>query len=99
MKLETWAFFIIGLPGENVFTIKQTIDFSRELKTNFSQFYIFAPGNGSPIYKMMRKKGIIKPFEWLQYKEMIKKTTECLGENIGMSELIGFQKEAIEFKR
>ncbi|OGS37633.1 MAG: hypothetical protein A2293_16545 [Elusimicrobia bacterium RIFOXYB2_FULL_49_7] len=47
--------FILGLPGDNVDTIRQTIDYA--LKTNFSfiQFSPFIPLPGTKIYDEIRK--------------------------------------------
>ena len=59
LKLETWAFFMIGLPGENVETIKQTIDFAKKLNPDIAKFHILKPFPGTEVYEYLRKKNFI----------------------------------------
>ncbi|MBU0899018.1 MAG: B12-binding domain-containing radical SAM protein [Nanoarchaeota archaeon] len=86
--LEFSASYILGLPGETRKTIQKTIDFSKRVDADFSQFYIFAPDPGSKINKQMKSNGIIEPFDWLDYKNMTRKITMCLGEEIEFTELV-----------
>ncbi len=48
--IRNWGYFIIGLPGETVETIRQTIDFSRHLPLDLALFHIAAPYPGSPFF-------------------------------------------------
>ena len=41
--IKNWGYFIIGLPGETVETIKETIAFSKALPLDIALFHIAAP--------------------------------------------------------
>ncbi|MCP4649482.1 MAG: radical SAM protein [PVC group bacterium] len=49
LGIETLGFFIIGLPGENKQSIKDTVAFARELDCDYVSFSIFVPDFGSDI--------------------------------------------------
>lgn len=50
--LRTIGHLIIGLPGSSDETEKRTIDFAKDLKIDFAQFYTATPFPGSEFYKM-----------------------------------------------
>jgi len=57
--LETWAFFMIGLPGEDVNTFKETICFAKKISPDVAKFHILKPYPGSEVYDYLRSKGLI----------------------------------------
>lgn len=57
--LETWAFFMLGLPGETDKTIRDTIDFAIRLKPDVAKFHILKPFPGSEVYNQFRNEGLI----------------------------------------
>ena len=59
MHFETWAFFMIGLPGDNPDTIKQTIDFAKKIDPDVVKFHILKPYPGSEVYDYLRAKNYI----------------------------------------
>jgi len=48
--IKNWGYFIIGLPGETVDTIKNTIAFSKELPLDIALFHLAAPYPGTPFF-------------------------------------------------
>ena len=48
--IKNWGYFIIGLPGETVETIRETIDFSKQLPLDLALFHIAAPHPGTPFF-------------------------------------------------
>ena len=48
--IKNWGYFIIGLPGETEETIRETIDFSKELPLDLVLFHIAAPHPGTPFF-------------------------------------------------
>ena len=48
--IKNWGYFIIGLPGETVETIRQTIDFSKKLPLDIALFHVAAPYPGTPFF-------------------------------------------------
>jgi radical SAM superfamily enzyme YgiQ (UPF0313 family) len=68
--ITPYASFILGLPGETPETLKQTLDFSRELKTMglSSGFHLLAPFPGTEIRENSRQLGLkILTDDWSQY--------------------------------
>jgi radical SAM superfamily enzyme YgiQ (UPF0313 family) len=59
--IRNWGYFIIGLPGETVETIKQTIAFSKSLPLDIALFHIAAPYPGTPFFFEVVKNGWLRP--------------------------------------
>lgn len=57
--LETWAFFMFGLPGETPDTIRKTIAFAHLLKPDVAKFHILKPYPGSEVYDWLNERGLI----------------------------------------
>ncbi len=55
--IRNWGYFIIGLPGETVETIKETIAFAKALPLDIALFHIAAPYPGTPFFKEVAKNG------------------------------------------
>lgn len=47
--------FVLGFPGETEMTLKQTIQFSREIDPDFAEFYIATPFPGSRLFESVQK--------------------------------------------
>ncbi|MFC1701015.1 B12-binding domain-containing radical SAM protein [Patescibacteria group bacterium] len=65
--IETVSYFMIGNPGEKEEDIMQTIDFSREIKSDYVNFAIFLLVPGVEAYRMALEQGIINRDYWLEY--------------------------------
>ncbi len=48
--IKNWGYFIIGLPGESEETIRETIEFSKELPLDIALFHVAAPYPGTPFF-------------------------------------------------
>ena len=55
--IKNWGYFIIGLPGETVDTIRQTIAFSKALPLDIALFHIAAPYPGTPFFDEVVRNG------------------------------------------
>lgn len=65
--IETWGFFIIGLPGETKETARKTIEFAKKMPLDRAQFCMFTPLPGSDAYEKWVKKEKIEDFEWEKF--------------------------------
>jgi len=63
-NILTLGHFVFGLPGETEKTIKNTIEFSKQLSLDFAMFYIATPYPGTQLYEF-EKKNIKK--KWLNF--------------------------------
>ena len=59
LNLETWCFFMFGLPGDNRKTIRETIDFAKALDPDIAKFHILKPFPGTEVYDQLRDSGLI----------------------------------------
>ena len=55
--IKNWGYFIIGLPGETVESIKQTIALSKKLPIDIALFHVAAPYPGTPFFFEAVEKG------------------------------------------
>jgi len=65
--IETWGFFMMGLPEDTEETIRQTIDFAKELDPDIAKFHITVPYPGTELYQKWEREGIIKSSDWDRY--------------------------------
>jgi anaerobic magnesium-protoporphyrin IX monomethyl ester cyclase len=57
------AMFIIGFPTDNENSIMKTINYAKKLNTTFSQFSVWTPYPGTPVYKEHENEIIAEKFE------------------------------------
>jgi radical SAM superfamily enzyme YgiQ (UPF0313 family) len=62
-KIHVLGYFIIGLPGEDEESIRQTIDLAKQLDIDFASFAIATPDVGTPLRKEALLKGWMGPEE------------------------------------
>jgi radical SAM superfamily enzyme YgiQ (UPF0313 family) len=59
--IKNWGYFIIGLPGETVETIKQTMALSKKLPLDIALFHVAAPYPGTPFFFEVVENGWFRP--------------------------------------
>lgn len=65
--METFGFFMLGLPKDTEETMQQTIDFAKELDLDVVKFDITVPLPGTTLYKKWEQQGLIKTRDWKDY--------------------------------
>lgn len=65
--LEVCGYFIIGLPGETLKTVNETIEFAKKLDLDLVTFNITAPHPGTPFYEYLEKNGYLRTKDWSKY--------------------------------
>ncbi len=53
--LQVVGYFMLGSPGETIWTIRQTIEFAKRLKVDFAQFSLTTPFPGTELYDIYMK--------------------------------------------
>jgi len=96
------TFLIVGLPGENIKTIKETAKFIKKMQKmkyvsygNSSNFLIIYPG--TEVYEIAKSKGVINDEFWLSDKEIPIYTAENSYEEL--NKLGSILLDNIAFKR
>ena len=59
--IKNWGYFIIGLPGETVETIQETIAVSKALPLDIALFHVAAPYPGTPFFFQVLENGWFRP--------------------------------------
>jgi ubiquinone/menaquinone biosynthesis C-methylase UbiE len=71
--IKTHASYMIGNIGETKETIKQTIEFAKELDTDIAAFFVTSPLPGTELWNEAVSKGYIKEdFEWIDFSPLSK---------------------------
>src|SRR5262249_38992713 len=91
--IKNWGYFIIGLPGETVETIRQTIDFAKALPVDLALFHIAAPYPGTPFFFDVVQNGWFKPGTRWEEVDMDKGTV-LQYDNLSAEDLMYWQKRA-----
>jgi radical SAM superfamily enzyme YgiQ (UPF0313 family) len=65
--LETFGFFMLGLPGETEEDLKKTIDFAIKLNPHYVKFPFTMPLPGTRLYDELEAAGRIKSHDWEKY--------------------------------
>jgi radical SAM superfamily enzyme YgiQ (UPF0313 family) len=65
--IKNWGYFIIGLPGETVDSIKETIQFAKDLPLDIALFHVAAPYPGTPFFFEVLENNWFRPgTQWEQ---------------------------------
>jgi anaerobic magnesium-protoporphyrin IX monomethyl ester cyclase len=56
-KLHVWCYFVLGMPGETREQIIETIEYAKQIKADWCNFFIATPLIGSEIYEKFLEKG------------------------------------------
>lgn len=67
IKLETWGFFLLGLPGEDGKTMSDTIDFAIKLDPDIAKFHVLKPFPKSAVYEQLKAQGLIIDENYVHY--------------------------------
>jgi len=67
--IKSIGYYVLGLPGETIETIKQTIKFAKELDTGYANFHIATPFPGTEFYDTAEKNNWLITKDWEKYEE------------------------------
>jgi len=91
--IKNWGYFIIGLPGETVETIHQTMDLSKKLPLDIVLFHVAAPYPGTPFFFQVVENGWFRPSTNWEEVDMDQATVLDYP-NLKAEELLYWQKRA-----
>jgi anaerobic magnesium-protoporphyrin IX monomethyl ester cyclase len=91
--LETWGFFIFGLPGDTEESIRDTIDFAIELDPKYAKFVFLKPFPGSEVYYQLDERGLIDNRDYSQYGPYMPPVHHL--EGLSQARLLELQQEAL----
>ena len=62
--IKSFAFFILGYPGETAASLERTIDYAIELDPDFANFYPAVPYPGTELYNKAKREGWLASEDW-----------------------------------
>lgn len=65
--LETVGFFMLGLPGDTMETMKRNLDFACSLPLTYAKASMTLPFPSSPLYALIEREGRILSRDWDRY--------------------------------
>ncbi|MCJ7768201.1 B12-binding domain-containing radical SAM protein [Candidatus Bathyarchaeota archaeon] len=83
--IKAYCSFIMGLPGENWDTVRETIRFVKRTRPTGAQFNVAVPYPGTPMYDLAVQKGWTKPS--LQSRRLYQHTANMRTESLEEKEL------------
>ncbi len=66
-RIQTLAYFMIGLPGETIDDMRETIRFAKELDPDYATFSVMVPYAGTEIYTQALKSAVIPEDYWIEF--------------------------------
>jgi anaerobic magnesium-protoporphyrin IX monomethyl ester cyclase len=93
-EIEVMANYIVGLPGENLALMQQTLDFSLELQTSGWNMYAAMALPGSALYKQALEKGYELPESYVGYSFHSYETLPMPTEFLIPSQILDFRDKA-----
>jgi radical SAM superfamily enzyme YgiQ (UPF0313 family) len=91
--IKNWGYFIIGLPGETVETIQETIALSKTLPLELALFHVAAPYPGTPFFFEVVENGWFREGTRWEQVDMDKETV-LQYDNLSSEDLIYWQRRA-----
>ena len=67
LGIKTWGYFIMGLPGENAQTVRETIDFAKGIPLDIALFHVAMPYAGTEFYFQAVANGWLNTSEWTHF--------------------------------
>ena len=92
LGIKTWAYFIIGLPGENKQTVRQTIDFAKSTPIDIALFHVAMPYAGTEFYFQAVANGWLNTSDWKHFDMNDSSVVEY--ENFTSEEILKATKQA-----
>ena len=101
MGFYVGANYIFGLPDDNEDSMKETLDLSIRINSEWSNFYSGMAYPGSQLYPMAKKKGWVLPDDkggpgWIGYSQHAYETLPLRTEHIKGSEVLNFRDNAFD---
>ena len=94
-KILTVGYFMLGVPGETVETMKNTINFAIEIDADFVQFSICTPFPGTELFEYAKKEGInLENWDKFIYVSTSSEKPVLISKNLSAEELKTWYKTA-----
>ena len=72
-NIQVSAMFIIGFPNDNINTINATIEYAKKINSTYSQFSVWTPYPGTPVFEEYKDKIIADKYEHFDQYRLVYK--------------------------
>ena len=86
--------FIFGLPDDDFYTMRETLDLAKELNCEFVNFYSAMAYPGSPLYSKAVEEGLKLPDNWSGFSQHSYDCLPLSTNHISSPEVLGFRDQA-----
>jgi anaerobic magnesium-protoporphyrin IX monomethyl ester cyclase len=92
--IETYGYFMLGLPGETVDSLERTIALAESLPLDYAQFSLLTPLPGTKVWDMARTGTVIRNLarDWDDYRRYGRAVVELPG--VGSEQLNAYYRRA-----
>jgi len=90
--IETTGYYILGLPGDTIATMQDTVNFAIELNTDYTQFSLATPFPGTPMYNYALENNLLR--DNLSWKDF-----SPIGKSIMRTEEVDFERLEFALKQ
>ena len=66
-EVKSIGYFMLGLPGETLKTMKKTIEFAKEIDPNYAYFFAPTPFPGTEMYEEAKNNGWLLSEDWSRF--------------------------------
>jgi radical SAM superfamily enzyme YgiQ (UPF0313 family) len=82
--IRSFAFFILGYPGDNAASLERTIDYAIDLDPDFANFYPAVPYPGTDLYAKAKRAGLLPNEDWsrMEYSYYLLESDELDGPSV-----------------
>ncbi|MBN1672790.1 MAG: cobalamin-dependent protein [Kiritimatiellae bacterium] len=86
--------FIFGLPEDDLASMRETLDFAKELQCEFVNFYCAMPHPGSRLYDIAEARGWPMPDSWAGFSQYAYETRPLPTNHLSGTDVLRFRDEA-----
>jgi radical SAM superfamily enzyme YgiQ (UPF0313 family) len=94
--IHVMANYIFGLPEDDGATMRQTLDFAKELNTEFANFFSAMAYPGSQLYRDAVARGWQLPSSWAGYSQHSKSCLPLPTKHLSGAEVLAFRDAAFQ---
>ena len=81
-NIQVSAMFIIGFPNDNINTINATIEYAKKINSTYSQFSVWTPYPGTPVFEEYKDKITTDKYEHFDQYRLVYKHDKFNGSQI-----------------
>jgi len=94
--IEVVSNFILGLPDDDMETMKETLDLAKELNCAYANIYCAMPYPGSELYDEAVKQGLPLPKTWSGYAQFSEDTLPLPTKHLAPGQVLKFRDQAFD---